>query len=174
MPPGRPGVHLRRREKYTRHASDTAGPWEQRSTSPPVSPVDIRSESIERPVMKFTTRNQVATRGFFRDKSLDFQARGLLGRTSSGAADVGEVLATLARISNHAQWSTEWSKTARIVQGRAETARAAGHLVSAGEAYLQAATYWAAAVDGITASKDSSALLPTFRSHRACWDGFID
>ena len=124
--------------------------------------------------MKFTTRNQVATRGFFRDKSLDFQARGLLGRTSSRAAEVGEVLATLARISNHAQWSTEWSKTARIVQGRAETARAAGHLVSAGEAYLQAATYWAAAVDGITASKDSSALLPTFRSHRACWDGFID
>ena len=70
--------------------------------------------------------------------------------------------------------ATEWSKTARIVQGRAETARAAGHLVSAGDAYLQAATYWAAAVDGITASKDTSALLPTFRSHRACWDGFID
>lgn len=124
--------------------------------------------------MKLTSRNQVATRGFFRDKALDYQARSLLGRTSSGAADVGEVLATLARIATPGQWAGEWSKTARLVQARAEAARAAGHLVTAGQAYLQAATYWAAAVDGITGGKDTSALLPTFRSHRACWDGVVD
>ncbi len=115
----------------------------------------------------------MATHGFFRDKALDFQARSVLGRAASGASEVGEVLTTLARISDHADWATEWAATARRAQARAGSARDGGHLVSASTAYLQAATYYACAVDGIAAAKDSSGLLDAFRSHRSCWDAVI-
>jgi hypothetical protein len=46
---------------------------------------------------------KVIRNGFFRDSDLDFQARGALGRAVRGSSEVGEVLATIARIRNHAR-----------------------------------------------------------------------
>jgi hypothetical protein len=93
---------------------------------------------------------KVIQRGFFRDSDLDFQARGALGRAVRGSSEVGEVLATIARIRNQGGWAREWAVTARRVQGEADRARDAGHLVSASSGYLRAATYWASVVDGLS------------------------
>jgi hypothetical protein len=115
-----------------------------------------------------------AIRPFFRNKGLEGQARGVLGRASSGAAEVGEVLATFARITDESSWAAEFSLTARRVQDRAEAARADGRLVTASAAFLQAATYWACAVDGLTTSDDEVATLTAFRASRVCWDAVVD
>jgi hypothetical protein len=120
------------------------------------------------------TGRSVFTRGFFRDSGLDFMTRIALGRAAHGASDAGEVLATVARVKNHPTWAREWSATARRVQNDGEASRGNGHLVSASSAFLRAAGYWACAVDGLAMAKDTSALLPAFRSHRECWDAFID
>lgn len=111
---------------------------------------------------------------FFKNPALDFQARGLLGRAVSGCTEVGEVLGTLPRIRKAVQWGPEWAITATRVRSIAAQCLAAGHSVSAAGAYLRAATYFAASVDGYTTQPDSPQLLESFRAHRACWDAFID
>jgi hypothetical protein len=116
---------------------------------------------------------KVLDRGFFRDSGLDFQARGVLGRAVRGASEVGEVLATVARIGGPGDWAREWAATARRVQEEAERARASGHRVSASSGFLRAATYWACVVDGLSTSADSDRLVDAFRTHRRCWDAFV-
>jgi hypothetical protein len=83
---------------------------------------------------------KVIRTGSFRDSDLDFQARGALGRSVRGSNEVGEVLTTIARISNQSGWAREWAVTARRAQAEADRARDAGHLVSASSGYLRAAT----------------------------------
>lgn len=121
-----------------------------------------------------STARKLIEQGFFRDGSLDFQARGVLGRAVRGASEVGEVLATLARIRGHGDWAREWAVTARHVQAEAERTRDAGHPVSASSGFLRAATYWACVVDGLSTAADSGELLPAFRTHRQCWDAFVE
>src|SRR6185437_69804 len=117
---------------------------------------------------------KVIRNGFFRDSDLDFQARGALGRAVRGSSEVGEVLATLARIRNQSGWAREWAVTARRAQTEADRARDAGHLVSASSGYLRAATYWASVVDGLATLGTSLRLGDAFRIHRRCWDSFVD
>jgi dienelactone hydrolase len=45
--------------------------------------------------------------------------------------------------------------------------------VSAARAYLRAANYYAVAVNAIDGLDSTEALLPTFRAHRAAWEGFV-
>jgi hypothetical protein len=125
-------------------------------------------------LMSILAGNAVFSRGFFRDSGLDFQTRIALGRAAHGASDVGEVLATVARIKGHATWSREWSATAKRVQAAGELSQRNGRSVSAASAFLRAAGYWALVVDGLATAKDSSGLLPAFRAHRSCWDSFVD
>jgi hypothetical protein len=119
-------------------------------------------------------RKSRSIRPFFRNHGLEGQARGLLGRSASGAAEVGEVLATFARISDEESWAAEFARTAQRVQDRAVAALAEGRLATASAAYLQAATYWACAVDGLTTGDDEPATLAAFRASRACWDAVVD
>ncbi|MBE3560720.1 MAG: prolyl oligopeptidase family serine peptidase [Ktedonobacteraceae bacterium] len=123
----------------------------------------------------FGSRNhKIIEHGFFSDHALDFQTRSVLGRAVRGASEVGEVLATVARINGADDWAREWSATAKRVEAEANQARAAKHLVSASSGFLRAATYWACAVDGLTTLENSEELLATFQAHRRCWDAFID
>jgi len=50
--------------------------------------------------------------------------------------------ATIARIASWDDWCREWGRTARHYEHLAETAGAAGHLVTAGEAWRRAALCW--------------------------------
>lgn len=83
----------------------------------------------------------------FSDPELVFQLTRALGDTAYGGADIGECLSTAARITegDTDSWYAEWYATAERIRGIAEESMAGGHTVSAGEAYLRAATYYAMA-----------------------------
>ena len=108
---------------------------------------------------------KVIQHGFFRDGDLDFQARGALGRAVRGSSEVGEVLATIARIRNQDGWAREWAVTARQVEAEADQARDAGHLVSASSGYLRAATYWASVVTEDSRPRRNRLLIWTRTTH---------
>lgn len=118
--------------------------------------------------------HRVSKQGFYRDSGLDFRARLVVGDAAHGASDIGEVLATIGRVGGQRGWAREWSATARRVQGDAQAARDAGHLVSASAGFLRAATYWACAVDGLAGTSKAADLLAAFRAHRQCWDAVVD
>jgi len=83
----------------------------------------------------------------FSGPELQFQLTRALGDTAYGGADVGECLSTAERITEGDvnSWYAEWYETAERIFSLAETSLAAGHEVSAREAYLRATTYYAMA-----------------------------
>jgi alpha-beta hydrolase superfamily lysophospholipase len=83
------------------------------------------------------------TRLLFKDELLDAQLLRAVGAAPYGGADVGECLATAARIDEGdlGSWHAQWSATATSVAELAERERAAGRLESARLAYLRACTY---------------------------------
>jgi hypothetical protein len=126
------------------------------------------------PIPSVVPRPQdVIRRGFFRNDSLDFRTRSLLGQAVHGGSEVGEVLATISRVSSEADWVREWTAVARRADAAADQARSAGHVVSAMSSYRRAASYWAAVVDGLSTADDATALLAAFRAHRASWDAAL-
>lgn len=113
--------------------------------------------------------------GFLPDDR-DYSVRSILGKAARSGSDIGEVLATLASVpeKDHQAWFDAWIALGRRINGIAEKSAAAGHRVSAARAHLRAANYFAVAMDGIDALEDGEPqLLPTFRAHRAAWDGFV-
>jgi pimeloyl-ACP methyl ester carboxylesterase len=67
-----------------------------------------------------------------------------LNRAVYGGADFGECTTTIERVGDDGgldDWHREWAATAERVESLADDSAAAGHPVSAREAYLRAATY---------------------------------
>ncbi|MBJ7354280.1 MAG: alpha/beta hydrolase [Thermoleophilaceae bacterium] len=113
---------------------------------------------------------------FSKNPDYDFEIRCTLGSAPSGGADVGEVLAAVAGIKgkDHDGWFDAWTELSLATQQIAEDAAKAGHTVTAAGAYLRAANYYAVAVNAASALTDSDELLPTYKRHRAAWEGFVD
>lgn len=80
----------------------------------------------------------------FADPEFAFELRRTLGATYSGEADIGECLATASRIDegDFESWYSEWKKTADAIRNAGDESLAAGHNVTAMEAYYRAATYY--------------------------------
>jgi len=80
----------------------------------------------------------------FADESFSFETLRTTGFASYGGAELGEVLATAAAIKNkdESSWLTSWRATADRVNDLAERQLAAGHRVSAREAFLRASNYY--------------------------------
>lgn len=122
-----------------------------------------------------TTSHEVYTAGFY-ESGWDFSVRSLLGKASRAGADAGEVLSTIANVApgDHDGWFAAWVALGERVAGIADSSAARGHRISAARAYLRAANYLATAVNAIDGlNGDTSELLPTFRKHRAAWEGFV-
>ena len=83
---------------------------------------------------------------FFKDLMYERQATAALAYTYYGGADLGECLTTTRRIQegDAEGWYREWTATADRVFDLAEKSAAAGHQVSAREAYLRACNYYRA------------------------------
>ena len=83
---------------------------------------------------------------FFKDLMYDRQATATLAYTYYGGADLGECLTTTQQIQegDAEGWYREWTATADRVFNLAEKSAAAGHRVSAREAYLRACNYYRA------------------------------
>src|SRR3954453_525371 len=80
----------------------------------------------------------------FRDQTFSFELLRAIGYTVYNGADIGECLATAARIKegDFESWHTQWSRTAHRVQRIAENSFVRGHTLSAGNAYLRASNYY--------------------------------
>lgn len=81
---------------------------------------------------------------FTDDAEMDAQLGRTLIAAHARAADLGEALATAARITpgDYDSWGDEWAATARVAQAAGEAALAAGHTVTAAGALLRASEYW--------------------------------
>ncbi|WP_158171381.1 alpha/beta hydrolase family protein [Rhodococcus sp. JT-3] len=120
--------------------------------------------------------HRVFSAGFYPSADFDFVVRCVLGGVPFGTADVGEVLATIDGVANndHEHWFQAWHETGSRVRAAAEAAATANRLVSAAQAYLRAATYFAVAVNSVSGLESDELLVPTFRLHRSSWEGFVD
>ncbi|MEV4623690.1 alpha/beta hydrolase [Asanoa sp. NPDC049573] len=79
-----------------------------------------------------------------KDELFGAQTLRTMGSTAYGGADIGECLATLARVqgTDLDSWHREWTLTATRVQQLAEAEEAAGHVESARLAYWRASSYF--------------------------------
>jgi|SRR5579884_1368794 len=105
----------------------------------------------------------------------EFQFLIALGDAYERATDVGECFATAAAIKDfdYDSWVAAWRATADRLHAIAVQSDAKGHRVSAREAYVRAASYYAQAAFFVVASSDPSQLLPTWEAHRAAADAFF-
>ena len=80
----------------------------------------------------------------FENESFSFETLRAAGFANYGGAELGEVLVTAAAIrdGDEADWHREWKATANRVADLGERAEAAGHRVSAREAFLRASNYY--------------------------------
>lgn len=80
----------------------------------------------------------------FADQEFAFQFLRTIGASYSGEADIGECLSTASRITegDFESWYREWNRTADTFRTAGDESLAAGHRVSAMEAYYRAATYY--------------------------------
>ncbi|WP_072801971.1 alpha/beta hydrolase family protein [Rhodococcoides yunnanense] len=127
--------------------------------------------------LPFSTHpHQAFTAGFYRNDDFDFDVRIALGAAAFGASDAGEVLSAIASVreNDHDGWFAAWVALGTRVRAFADASAAAGHDVSASQAYLRASTYFAVAVNSVAGLEGDDDLLPTFRSHRSAWDRFVD
>ncbi|MFI6499427.1 alpha/beta hydrolase family protein [Nonomuraea typhae] len=81
---------------------------------------------------------------FIADEVMDDQLKHTLGMMFFGMSDLGECLEAAAkiRVDDEESWVTAWSDVALRLRRRAEAAERKGRLVSAGDAYLRASTYF--------------------------------
>ncbi len=112
---------------------------------------------------------------FFTTDDFEFGTLISLGQAATGGSDVGEVLSTVARITDGdaESWFTEWTATATRVLAAADECAKGTHRISAAAGYLRASTYFARALESLDATPDTSRLLPTWRQHRDAWDKWI-
>ncbi|HYO03888.1 MAG TPA: hypothetical protein VET27_19285, partial [Mycobacterium sp.] len=78
------------------------------------------------------------------DEAFAFEALRAAGFAGDGGADIGEVLATTARIPDGHEdaWTAAWRTTAVRIARRGEESLLVGDRVSAREAFLRASNYY--------------------------------
>ena len=135
-----------------------------------------RVEELRETATGANNRRGTMAQLFFTDPAFEFETRNVLGNVHYGCADVGEVLATVAAITDgdDSSWVAQWQGLARRVEAIAASTQTRGHKVSARNAYLRAAAYYAAAltaIDGIAGGADL--LGPLFAAHRRCFDTHV-
>ena len=111
---------------------------------------------------------------FMEHAQMDFETQILLGCCHYGAADAGEILATVERVpsGDFEQWYQEWFALGERMQAIAERCAASGHRVSARKAFLRAATYFSASAVFIDGTQDPSRGVPAWKRHLRCWELF--
>ncbi|SDT45467.1 alpha/beta hydrolase family protein [Bradyrhizobium canariense] len=83
----------------------------------------------------------------FEDESFSFETLRAAGFAVDGGADLGEIIVTAEKIGegDEAAWHREWKALAARIEAAGEASFAAGHKVSAREAFLRASNYYRAA-----------------------------
>lgn len=123
------------------------------------------------------TATATATRStFFADPVMNSMTRAMLGRVYTGAADTGETLTTIERVTDGdlASWAREWEATAERVAAIGDDCVRRGHRVSGRNALLRAATYYASCVLVADGCQEPEVLRArTFAAYRRCWEQYL-
>jgi hypothetical protein len=108
----------------------------------------------------------------YRNDDFQFGLEIALGAAYRRCADVGEVLATVDRISDGdaAAWLREWTATADAARAAGEAAASRGR-ASARSHFQRAATYYATAID---MTPEPQRAREIWRRQRECWDRAVD
>ena len=112
----------------------------------------------------------------FQDPECQFAFERALGASYRQASDIGEVLATVQRITDGDadSWLNEWTATAGAAWAMAVRARRSRRRVSALAHFRRAATYYATALYQIAHSSEPDRRLDMWRRQRACWEQILD
>ncbi|MBU2551152.1 MAG: alpha/beta fold hydrolase [Proteobacteria bacterium] len=104
----------------------------------------------------------------FSNPSYDFEFRRTLGRAVAGGADLNECLAAARRIKqgDGLSWYTQWHALAQRVDAQGEKDLAAGHNVSAMEAWFKASNYYRAAPFFLHGDPKDSRIRSSWRKSR--------
>ena len=114
---------------------------------------------------------------FFANDQFNYELQVALGQVAYGCGDIGELLSTADRIADgdFESWVREWSATGARVEAIADACAGVDRSLSARDAYLRAAQYYALALVCVDGTRDPDRLLqPTFKAHRRCFDAFAD
>ncbi len=111
---------------------------------------------------------------FFESDEFEFMFSLAIGASYHQGADVGECLATAARIEDgdFEGWYREWKATGDRLAAAAKSSEEGGHRVSARSAWLRAATYYDTAAFFLDSTDGSERMTPTWELHRGAWDRF--
>ena len=107
----------------------------------------------------------------FADADFDFGAKLVLGASYYGVGNPGKLVAIASTIKNGDFESAYQAYYTAGVEARqwAESAAAKNHSVSARQAWLWAASYFAASMRFLDGTPDPARLLPTWREYEKCW-----
>jgi len=106
----------------------------------------------------------------FQDPTFSLQLLRAISETYYKGADIGECLSTAYRIKegDFESWYQEWLKTAKRVHKYADESLAAGHEVSAREAYLRASNYYRVA-EFLVMDPEDPRIKTTWESSKGCF-----
>jgi pimeloyl-ACP methyl ester carboxylesterase len=106
----------------------------------------------------------------FQDPTFSVQLLRAIGETYYKGADVGECLSTAYRIKegDFESWHKEWLNTAQRVHKYAEESLAAGHKVSACQAYLRASNYYRVS-EFLLMDPEDPRIQTTWRNSKECF-----
>ncbi len=116
---------------------------------------------------------ETVPRVFEADFNFDFLIT--LGFTFERGADIGECFAVASQIEdgNYESWVTAWLATADRLQNIGETAEAAGHTVSASEAFLRASSYYNSAQWFTLGTNTPDRITQVWTQHKEAFEGFL-
>jgi hypothetical protein len=123
-----------------------------------------------------TPPNAISVAGFFADEQFDFLTRCAIGYAAQGVMDVGQVFATIARITNGDadSWYAAWRETAANLHAKATAALVSGHTATANRLFLAAAEAYSQTNAVADRQQDQTLSGPTFDLQIQCWEAFID
>ena len=106
----------------------------------------------------------------FQDPTFSLQLLRAISETYYKGADIGECLSTAYRIKegDFESWYQEWLKTAKRVNNYADESLAAGHEISAREAYLRASNYYRVA-EFLLLDPEDPRIKTTWESSKGCF-----
>lgn len=114
----------------------------------------------------------IATAGrFFSDDAFNFEFIRVIGAAPFKGADIGECLQAAASIEegDFESWYAGWYAVAERIRKVGDEAAAAGHMVSAREAWLRASNYYRAAEFYLHGNPSDPRILETWGKSRDCF-----
>src|SRR6266511_5977289 len=123
---------------------------------------------------RISVRGDLGMKLHFNDQTFSFELLRAVSYAPYGGAEIGECLATAARIraGDFESWHVEWRRVGERVDTLAAQALGAGHRISAREAFLRASNYYRTAEFFL--APDDPRRMPTFEKSRTTFWQFLE